>query len=173
MRHARIKADGAGYYHCISRIIERRMILGDKEKARLLKLMRDLAGFGGLHVFSYVFMSNHFHILVHVPARQDVSDEELLKRLNYLYSPEEVKLIGRQLDEFRRDGHHQSAEQLKARYTYRMYDVSEFFKALKQRFSQYYNTREDRSGPLWEQRFKSILVEGSENALLTLSLIHI
>jgi len=28
MRHARIKADGAGHYHCISRIIECRMILG-------------------------------------------------------------------------------------------------------------------------------------------------
>ena len=29
MRHSRIKADGAGYYHCMSRIIEQRMILGD------------------------------------------------------------------------------------------------------------------------------------------------
>ena len=27
MRNARIRADGAGYYHCMSRIIERRMIL--------------------------------------------------------------------------------------------------------------------------------------------------
>jgi len=41
MRHARIKADGDGYYHCMSRIIERRMILGEKEKARLLKQGRD------------------------------------------------------------------------------------------------------------------------------------
>ncbi len=50
-----------------------------------------------------------------------------------------------------------------------MYDVSEFFKAFKQRFSQYYNKREYRCGPLWEQRFKSILVEGSEDALLTMA----
>jgi len=32
MRLARIKADGAGHYHCISRIIERRMILGDVDR---------------------------------------------------------------------------------------------------------------------------------------------
>ena len=39
MRHSRIKADGAGYYHCMSRIIEQRMILGKAEKERFLKLM--------------------------------------------------------------------------------------------------------------------------------------
>ena len=50
-----------------------------------------------------------------------------------------------------------------------MFEISEFFKALKQRFSQYYNTREGRNGPLWEQRFKSVLVEGSEDALLTMA----
>ena len=37
MRRARIKADGAGYYHCMSRIIERRWILGDAEKEKLLR----------------------------------------------------------------------------------------------------------------------------------------
>ena len=31
MRIARIKADGAGYYHCMSRIIERRHILNEPE----------------------------------------------------------------------------------------------------------------------------------------------
>jgi hypothetical protein len=39
----------------------------------------------------------------------------------------------------------------------------------KQRFSQTYNTREGRCGPLWEQRFKSVLVEGSPDALLTIA----
>ena len=46
------------------------------------------------------------------------------------------------------------AEALKAHFTYRMYDISEFFKALKQRFSQAYNVRECRNGPLWEQRYR-------------------
>ena len=86
MRGARIKAEGAGYYHCMSRIIERRMILKDTEKELLLTIMRNLAAFGGLEVLAYVCLTNHFHILTYVPERQDVSDEELLKRLRLNYS---------------------------------------------------------------------------------------
>ena len=46
-----------------------------------------------------------------------------------------------------------------------MYDISPYMKSLKQRFSQYYNRRTGRKGTLWEERFKSVLVENSENAL--------
>lgn len=169
MRRARIKADGAGYYHCMSRIIERRHILNPVEKERLLDLMRRLAGFGGLQILSYCFLSNHFHILLHVPQRSEISDQELLRRLSFLLPWKEVKEVGRQLQEYRQKGQETAAEELKAHFTYRMYDISEFFKALKQRFSHYYNVREGRKGPLWEERFKSLLVEASENALLTLS----
>jgi putative transposase len=169
MRRPRIKAEGAGYYHCMSRIIERRHILGDSEKERLHKLMRGLAAFGGLDILTYCFMSNHFHILVRVPERQDVSDEELLRRLAFLLNASEVKQIAHQLQNYRAQGQIPAAEALKQRFTYRMFDISEFFKALKQRFSQAYNVREDRCGPLWEQRFKSVLVECSEDALLTMA----
>ena len=64
MRRARIKAEGADYYHCMSRIIERRHILKDREKQRPFSLMRSLAAFGGLEILTYCFMSSHFHILM-------------------------------------------------------------------------------------------------------------
>jgi len=169
MRRPRIKSDGAGYYHCMSRIIEKRMILDDLEKEKLLKLMRALASFGGLDIISYCFMTNHFHILMHVPAPQTLSDDELLARLLFIHTKQEVDLIAKQLKDFRTQGQAAAAETLRANYTYRMYNISEFFKAFKQQFSQYYNTREGRCGPLWEQRFKSILVEGSRDALLAIA----
>ena len=169
MRGARIKAVGAGYYHCMSRIIERRMILNDSEKELLLTLMRNLAAFGGLEVLAYCFMSNHLHVLIHVPERQDVSDAELLTRLRFIHTSQEVDMIGKQLNDYRLQGNAAAASSLKDGFTYRMYDISEFMKAFKQQFSQYYNTREGRCGPLWEQRFKSILVERSEDALLTIA----
>ena len=37
MRRPRIKAEGSGYYHGMSRIIERRHILDDVQKQKLLK----------------------------------------------------------------------------------------------------------------------------------------
>jgi len=40
---------------------------------------------------------------------------------------------------------------------------------LKQRFSQWFNTIHSRKGTLWEERFRSVLVEGGE-ALRTVSL---
>ena len=169
MRRPRIKAEGAGYYHCMTRIIERRHIFGHPEKQRFLTLMRNLAAFSGLEVLTYCLLDNHAHVLVHVPERRELSDQELLDRLRYLHTRQQVELIALQLQDFRREGQDQAAESLKARFTYRMYDISEFFKALKQRFSQFYNTREGRSGPLWEQRFKSILVERSEQALSTMA----
>jgi hypothetical protein len=60
MRRPRIKAEGAGYYHAMSRIIERRYIIGEKEKRRLLGLMRSLAGFGGLEILTYTLLDNHY-----------------------------------------------------------------------------------------------------------------
>jgi putative transposase len=169
VRRPRVKAGGAGYYHCMSRVIERRHIFSGPEKERFRILMRKLAGFGGLEILTYALLDNHFHVLARVPERRQLSDEELIGRLRFIHTPKQVELIALQLQDFRKQGHDRAAEGLKARYTYRMYDISEFFKALKQQFSQSYNARAGRCGPLWEQRFKSILVEGSEKALGTMA----
>jgi len=150
-----MKADGGGYYHGMSRIIERRHILGEAEKGKFLSLMRKLAAFGGLNILAYALLDNHFHVLVHVPERRDISDEELLQRLAHILPAHQLRLIALQLQDYRTQGQDRAAEALKSRFTYRMYDISEFFKALKQRFSQAYNRREQRRGPLWEQRFKT------------------
>ena len=169
MRCARIKADGSGYYHCMSRIIERRLIMQYDETVRFLTLMYKLAAFSGLEILSYACMSNHFHILAYVPERKEVTDEELFRRLGFIYSEDEVDFIRSQLQDYRLQGLEYAAEILKKRFTYRMYDISEYFKSLKQQFSQHYNRQAGRRGPLWEERFKSILVEKSEDALLTIA----
>jgi putative transposase len=51
----------------------------------------------------------------------------------------------------------------------RMGDVSQYMKILKQRFSTWYNNSHDRFGPLWADRFKSVLVAGEANALQTMA----
>jgi putative transposase len=45
------------------------------------------------------------------------------------------------------------------RFTYRMQDLGEFMKGLLQRFTQWFNRAHSRSGTLWEDRFKSVIVE--------------
>jgi REP element-mobilizing transposase RayT len=46
-----------------------------------------------------------------------------------------------------------------ARYTYRMHDLSQFMKTLLQRFTRWFNRIHERHGTLWEERFKSVIVE--------------
>ena len=169
MRRARIKAEGAGYYHIMSRAIEGRFIFGQPEKERFHRLMRKLEGFCGLRIVTYSILSSHWHILLEVPQRQEVSDTELIRRVEIMYGALAARGLGAQLREMRDGGDDESAERLKAGYTYRMYDLSQFCKSLKQGFSQYYNKKYERCGTLWNQRYRSILVEGSLNALLTMA----
>ena len=85
MRTARVKMKGGGYYHCISRVIERRMAFGEDEKEMFRKMMRKVEDFSGVKVLTYAVFSNHFHILAHVPKRVTISDAELIRRLRVVY----------------------------------------------------------------------------------------
>ena len=42
-------------------------------------------------------------------------------------------------------------------------------KLLKQRFTQWFNRQRGRKGTLWEERFKSVLVEGTGEVLATMA----
>jgi len=165
MRTARIVEDGAAYYHVISRVVDRRMVFTPDEKERFRKLMRAVEEFSGVQILTYALMTNHWHILVYVPERQAVGDGEFIRRLKCLYGDGRVDVLTEHLGKLRADGQHEAAEAVKADYTCRMYDLSEFVKTLKQRASISYNRRNHRKGTLWEERFKSVLIEGSPGAL--------
>jgi hypothetical protein len=46
-----------------------------------------------------------------------------------------------------------------ARSTYRMHHLSEFMKTLLQCFTRWFNRTHQRSGTLWKERYKSVIVE--------------
>jgi putative transposase len=52
-----------------------------------------------------------------------------------------------------------AAQTLRQRLQARMFNLSSFLQELKGRFAQGYNRRHDRFGPLWAERFKSLVVE--------------
>ncbi len=57
-------------YHVISRVVDRRFVLGAEEKEHFRMLMRMYENFSGCRVLSYCLMSNHFHILLEVPPME-------------------------------------------------------------------------------------------------------
>ena len=176
MRQARIRGEGRCFYHCISRVIERRFIFGDEEKEFFVDIMRKLEDFLGVRVVTYSLMSNHFHILLEEPDKESkpsLTKESLLDLLPILYRKDAVNSVKQ---EFQRAADTSSEEtnekwehEILARFERRRGDVSIFIKELKQRFSQWYNKRNGRRGTLWEDRYKSVLVEDDERALMTMA----
>ena len=169
MRGPRIKEEGQGFYHIVSRIVDRRRVLDTKEKERFRDLMRRVEAFSGVQILTYTILDNHFHILLMVPPRREVSDEEFLVRMACLYDETVVQMLARELKVRREEKLPEAAEAMKARWVARMYDLSAFMKTLKQRITQSYNRRHGRVGTLWEERFKSILVQGRPGALGTVA----
>jgi hypothetical protein len=159
-------------HHAMSRIVGGQMLLGDREKEVLRKMLWQVADFCGVEVLTYSIMTNHFHVLVRVPEKdRAVSNPELLRRFKVLYpKPTKYQTASfRRLETALREGT-EEAVQVRAQLLARMHDLSEFMKTLKQRFSIWYNRNHDgRMGTLWMDRFKSVLVQGAGNPLQTMA----
>jgi len=156
-------------YHCISRVVDRQFVLGDEEREQFVDYMRLYEGFCQIRIQAFCVMSNHFHLLVEVPAPPkgrgaDWSDDKLLRHLSVLYSKQKVGAIRWQLELFRKQKNEAGAEALRESHFRRMWDLSQFMKTLKQRFTRWFNKQHGRTGTLWEDRFKSVLVEDGHAA---------
>jgi hypothetical protein len=88
-----------------------------------------------------------------------VSDEELMKRLSATNTEAFVAVVAKELADARAAGREELAEEIRARFCYRMHNLSEFMKTLLQRFTRWFNRTHNRSGTLWEERYKSVIVE--------------
>jgi REP element-mobilizing transposase RayT len=163
-------------YHCIARVVDRRLAFGPDDKEQFRIYMRMMENFSGCRVLAYCVMCNHFHLLLEVTPRpkQPLTDEQLLKRLGSLYPKAFVATVAKELAAARhlvaqgmtKDGEAGGEAEVEAyvqriheRFTYRMHDLSEFMKTLLQRFTRWHNKRTKRQGNLWEETFKSVVVE--------------
>lgn len=161
------------HYHVMSRVVNRDYIFGDEEKEFFRRTMRKLEAFTGLQVLTYCIMSNHWHILVEVPNAVKLSDEELLRRIRSFYPKHSASRIQKEyesaLSYCAETGNTMLLDIWRERYLSRMGDLSVFVKELKERFSKWYNRRNNRRGTLWEERFKSVLVEDSDSVIAAMA----
>ena len=106
MRFPRVKAEGQSFYHCVSRVVDRRFIFqtaghGSAEAERFVLLMRRLEAFSGVRVLTYALMSNHFHLLCEVPQARELSEAELLDRIQAGYGPARRQALDQELARLR------------------------------------------------------------------------
>ncbi|CAN5421887.1 hypothetical protein BH23VER1_BH23VER1_11370 [soil metagenome] len=151
------------------------MILGDGEK-RVFKGMLDrLLEFTGIRCVTYCLMANHFHILLEIgeeekerfatEAEAGGRDAEVCSRVRALYGKKASASLAKDLAELRASGKGGEAWDRLSPLVGRMGDLSTIMKELKWRFSAWYNKKNGRVGTLWESRYHSVLIEGSEEAL--------
>ncbi|MEY3896832.1 MAG: hypothetical protein RLZZ214_2352, partial [Verrucomicrobiota bacterium] len=149
------------FYHCISRVVDRRFAFQGDDKERFRMFMRMYENFTGCRVVSYCLMCNHIHLLLEVPPLPagGLSDAELLRRLSALYNEAVVAGVAKELSDARESGADRTALEIHGRFTRRMHDLSRFMEGLLQRFTRWFNRTHRRSGNLWEDAFKSVIVE--------------
>jgi len=145
-------------------VVNREYIFGPVEREQFVRYMREYEAYCGVRILTHCILSNHFHLLLEVPQKpkEPLSSEQYLKRLGALSSSTITPAQARQrLEQFRQAGERAFID----RQCRGMWDLSEFMKRLKQRFTQWYNRRQGRRGTLWEERFRSVLVEGVRESL--------
>ena len=174
MRRPRLKAPTefpVGFYHCISRVVERRFLFAESDKDRFVSLLHECERFCRVRVLTYVILSNHFHILLEVPKRPASlpGPDEIVADLRLLSGFQFPEAVHQRFQSLADAKDAPGLARYLASFHARMYDVSAFMKMLKQRFTQWYNARHQRSGTLWEERFKSVLVDGAGDALVTMA----
>ncbi len=159
------------YFHVLSRVVDRRFVFNGEERTVFMEMLRRVETFSGVEVITWTMLSNHFHIVVHIPEKvEDLPEDEFWARLQALYSREELqeiratmKLIPKMTPGLA--GQHLLRD-FRSKFVRRMHDLSEFMKTLVQRFTLWFNKRHHRVGRLWESRFKSVLIEGDWDPLM-------
>ena len=145
--------------------MDRNFVFHTHEREVFRTILRQVETFSGLRVVTWTILSNHFHLLVEVTRAEELDDAAILNRCRALYSEDGMVAVEWEYEDAKRMGG-AVLERWRAKFLKRMWDLSEFMKTLKQRFTAWFNRRHDREGTLWERRFTSVLVEGSWNCLL-------
>jgi REP element-mobilizing transposase RayT len=154
----------------MTRTVNGEMLFKDREKEMLRKMLWQVADFCGAEVLTYCVMTNHFHVLLHIPEQVTLSDTELMRRYKVLYpKPTKFQSASTKVMESQLEAGGEEGDEIRRKLRARMGDVSEYMKTVKQRFSVWYNRSHQRYGTLWADRFKSVLVEGQGNPLQTMA----
>jgi putative transposase len=177
MRQARLRApsdSATGFYHCVSRVVDKHIRFDDAEKDYFVQILRESEELSEVQVLTYCVMPDHFHVLVAVPQRPTdpallPNADQIVAKIERLSGHSSIDRVREQLETFRSQNDTEAEARLVARYHDRMWDVSPFIRLPKQRFTQWFNARHDRRGTLWDSRFKSVVVEGAGLALVKLA----
>jgi len=132
-------------HHLTSRIAHKVFFLNDEARNDFLSFVFRVTEFTGLDLLGWCVMTNHFHLLVHLPEPEEISDEEVRRRYDVLKGDGRATRVLLEAEDV--------AAQRK-----RMYNVGNYMKMIKQWFSEDYNQRNGHKGTMWEAVYYDVPV---------------
>jgi putative transposase len=185
-------------FHIGSRLAGDLPLWGADERRMFRRQLGLVADYCGVLVLNYTILDNHFHLLVKVPrqaTRTSLGNEEMLRRIGLLH--EELGIAPALAEALENEGlrvagtavEHFSPQQLRRgvalrdsaesafdwgtreleRHRELMCDLPSFIRLLKQRYARWFNATHERFGTLWADRFRSLLVEETAEAVQSVS----
>ena len=161
-RLSRVKIEGGGvYYHLCARVA------GSKDsypldnemcRRRIIETIQLFSRVFCCSVLGFAVMGNHYHLLVRMESRHEMTRKELRQRAAILYN--ETLLDGWLKPNWER-------------FEERIFDVSELMRSLQSSIARWFNHTFGRRGRFWADRFKSTLFEDPKEAMECLLYIEL
>jgi len=167
MRRRRYKLKGKGYYYVRTELLGE-FRLGAEEREFLMGLAVRATEFAGVDVLECVVLPTGIQLVVVADPRErkDAGAAELVARYRALYGGA-VGFLGYDADGLEavlaKGG--ETAREARRALLARMHDISALMQTIKQRFTRWFNRRYQRKGPLWTDRFQSVLIEPKPQAV--------
>ena len=148
MRTPRVKPDYRdSWHHCTNRAAGTKADrpFGDAEKEAFIRILQRVSAFYTVRVVAYTVMSNHFHLLLHVPAAPPTEEETCARFLRHHGGKRKLT----------------PGTALCRTWQARLRDLSWFMHAVERQFSCWFNRTRPvrRRGTLWAGRFHNTLLE--------------
>ena len=154
------------FVHVVTRTAGQEILFGDQEKETFHRILFKQLKFSGLRALAWCFMGNHLHLLLEVPDKEKAlagwTEDDFIARLAIFKDEMSTRMTLADAEMFRGNGHAEGVSEIARRVRHRLFNLSDFMKELKLRFTLAYNFSHGRSGALWEGRFRSVLVEPGE-----------
>ena len=151
-----VRNDQPTVYHVVSRTALPGLPIKAADKDYLLNHIRRLATLYFVDVLGFALMDNHFHLVVRMYPESELSDMELRRRYKAYYG-EDQEIDGELLN----------------RYRERLTSLGAFIKDIKQGFTRFYNTKYNRRGYFWGERFKSMIVQDGRTLVNLLAYVDL
>ena len=146
MYHRRVKVVPVerSFYLVTNRVVGGSFIFGDVEKELLRKLLFDGQHRYGYVVWDFCIMDNHYHALIEIPEATTMAREDVLRRW---YLHQQSKSPG------------DPGDGVLEAFRMKIHNLSVIIANIQQRFTQWYNKRNNRWGRLFGGRFDSVILD--------------